>query len=239
MPDERKIKCLIVDDEPPARELIRRYILQVSSLELAGECANAVEAFSFLQKQTVDVIFLDIRMPQLAGNDFLKSLRSPPNVIFTTAYEEYALEGYELDAVDFLVKPIPFDRFLRAINKMFRRTDPPGSLPAEEVVEKKIDAFVYFRVDRKMVKVMLDDILYIESMKDYIKVHTVDGLLITKQFISTTEAMLPDQEFIRCHRSYIVALRHIRAFTSELVEIDKVQIPIGKLFRSQVMKTLA
>lgn len=232
------IKCLIVDDEPPARELIRRYIGQVSSLELIGECANAIDAFSFLQQHKTDLIFLDIQMPQLAGTDFIKSLTSAPKVIFTTAYAEYALEGYELDAVDFLMKPVSFDRFLKAIQKMFRQ-NKAFQLPVPETAEiKRQDPFVYFRVERKMQKVMLDEILYIESMKDYIKIYTRNGMMITKQFISTTEAMLPDKEFVRCHRSYIVSLKHVRSFTNELLEIGKTQIPIGKLFRNEVMKAL-
>jgi DNA-binding LytR/AlgR family response regulator len=204
---------------------------------LAGECANAIQAFSFLQQQPVDLVFLDIRMPQLNGNDFLKTLKTRPKVIFTTAYPEYALEGYELDVIDYLMKPIPFDRFLKAINKAYQ----PAAVKTELAIvteEKKSDSFVYFRADRKMVKVMLQDILYIESMKDYIKVFTTGGMIITKQSISSVEAMLPEKEFIRTHRSYIVSARHIKSFTSELIEIHDTEIPIGKLFRNEVIKTL-
>ena len=237
MPESLIIKCLVVDDEPPAREIIRRYIEQVPSLELAGECGNAIQAFSFLQQHPVDLLFLDVRMPQLNGNDFLKTLKNPPKVIFTTAYPDYALEGYELDILDYLMKPIPFDRFLKAVNKMFHQTvmqQESTSIPEE----KKNDSFVYFRADRKMVKVMLRDILYIESMKDYVKVITKSGTIITKQSISSVEAMLPEKEFIRTHRSYIVAARHIKSYTAELIEIHNTEIPIGKLFRNEVMKTL-
>lgn len=237
MHDTAAIRCLIVDDEPPAREIIRRYIEQVPTLELAGECANAIQAFSFLQQQKVDLMFLDIRMPQLNGNDFLKTLHHPPKVIFTTAYSEYALEGYELDVIDYLMKPIPFDRFLKAVNKAYQHSFTKTETAAANE-EKKNDSFVYFRADRKMVKVMLQDILYIESMKDYIKVFTTGGMIITKQSISSVEAMLPEKEFIRSHRSYIVAARHIKSFTSELIEIHNTEIPIGKLFRNEVMKTL-
>jgi len=237
MHEVNTIRCLIVDDEPPAREIIRRYILEVPSLELAGECANAIQAFSFLQHQQVDLIFLDIRMPQLNGNDFLKTLKNPPKIIFTTAYSEYALEGYELDVVDYLMKPIPFDRFLKAVNKAYQQTTARADTSIV-IEEKKTDSFVYFRADRKMVKVMLQDILYIESMKDYIKVFTAGGTIITKQSISSVEAMLPEKEFIRTHRSYIVAARHIKSFTSELIEIHNTEIPIGKLFRNEVLKTL-
>ena len=237
MPEKKIIKCLVVDDEPPAREIIRRYIEEMPVLELAGECANAIQAFTFLQQQPVDLLFLDIRMPQLNGTDFLKALKNPTKVIFTTAYAEYALEGYELDVVDYLMKPITFERFLKSVNKICQHgrfyTD---SIAAEE---KKTDSFVYFRSDRKMVKVMLADILYIESMKDYIKVFTTNGMIITKQSISSVEAMLPDKEFIRTHRSFIVSTRHIKSFTAELIELQNMDIPIGKLFRNEVMKTLS
>lgn len=235
MHESSVIRCLVIDDEPPAREIIRRYIEQVPTLKLAGECGNAMQALAILQQESVDLMFLDIRMPQLNGNDFLKTLKNPPGVIFTTAYPEYALEGYELDAVDYLVKPIQFDRFLKAVNKVHHhsvaRTEPPAE-------EKKTESFVYFRADRKMVKVMLQDILYIESMKDYVKVFTVHGVIITKQSISSVEAMLPEKDFIRSHRSFIVSLRHIKSFTSELIGIENTEIPIGKLFRNEVMKTL-
>ena len=237
MHEIKTIRCLVVDDEPPAREIIRRYIEEVSSLELAGECANALQAFALLQQQTVDLLFLDIRMPQLNGNDFLKTLKNPPKVILTTAYSEYALESYELDVVDYLMKPIPFDRFLKAVNKAF----PTGlSKTASAVLsdEKKAEAFLYFRADRKMVKVMLSDILYIESMKDYIKVFTTNGTVITKQSITSVEEMLPEKDFIRVHRSYIVSVNKIRTFTSELIEINKTEIPIGKLYRNEVLKSL-
>jgi two-component system LytT family response regulator len=235
MNEPERIRCLIIDDEPPAREIIRRYLEQVPTLQLAGECGNAMQAFAVLRQQPVDLMFLDIRMPQLNGNDFLKTLKNPPKVIFTTAYPEYALEGYELDVLDYLVKPIQFERFLRAVNKVYQQTSPRPELPIEE---KKSESFVYFRADRKMIKVMLQDVFYIESMKDYVKIFTTSGVIITKQSISSVEAMLPEKDFIRSHRSYIVSARHIKSFTSELIEINNAEIPIGKLFRNEVMKAL-
>lgn len=242
MSDSRIISCLIIDDEPPAREIIRRYVQDVPMLQLAGECSNAIQALTMLQQQPVDLLFLDIRMPQLNGTDFIKILKNPPRVIFTTAYSEYALEGYELDVVDYLMKPIRFDRFLKAINKAFPLNSTiTDAKPVTTVLpeEKKNESFVYFRADRKMVKVMLDDVLYIESMKDYIKVITQQGVIITKQSISSVEAMLPDKLFIRTHRSFIVAINKIKSFTSEVIGIDKVEIPIGKLYRNGVMKVLS
>jgi DNA-binding LytR/AlgR family response regulator len=226
-----------VDDEPPAREIIRRYIEQVPTLELAGECGNALEAFSFLQQDSADLIFLDIRMPQLSGIDFLKSLKNRPKVIFTTAYTEYALHGYELDVVDYLVKPIPFERFLRAVDKAVGQLPAPVSRSAAPATGAP-ESFVYFRVDRKMVKVMLSDILHIESMKDYVRVFTTEGMLITKQSLSSVEAMLPDTGFIRVHRSFIVSINGIRSFNAETIETAKAAIPIGKLYKNNVLKIL-
>lgn len=244
MTDSKTIRCLIVDDEPPAREVLRRYVQDVPTLQLAGECSHAIQALTVLQQQPVDLMFLDIRMPQLDGTTFLKTLKNPPKVIFTTAYSEYALEGYELDIVDYLLKPVRFDRFLKAVNKAFplvsgftTETTAPV-IVSPEAEEKKNESFVYFRADRKMQKVMLSEILYIESMKDYIKVITTQGVIITKQSITSVEAMLSDKLFVRTHRSYIVAVNKIRSYTNELIEIDKTEIPIGKLYRSGVMKVL-
>ena len=239
------IQCLIVDDEPPARDILRRYISEMPMLKLAGECGNAMEALSLLQQRPVDLLFLDIRMPQLKGTELVKILKNPPRVIFTTAHADYALEGYELDAVDYLLKPIQFDRFVKAVSKAFQYASPltrngagPGvaGTSTEDLVKR--DPFVYFRMDRKMVKVMLQDILYVESMKDYVKVYTCDGVIITKQSISSVEAMLPEESFIRTHRSFIVSIGKIRSYTHELIEIEKTEIPIGKFFRNGVRKVL-
>lgn len=191
-------------------------------------------------------------MPQLKGTELVKILKNPPKVIFTTAHTDYALEGYELDVVDYLLKPIQFERWVKAVSKAFQATWPQtgvaesyaraetgagagAAMPADDA---RKDSFVYFRMDRKMVKVMLQDIAYVESMKDYVKVHTAAGIIITKQSISSVEAMLPEQSFIRIHRSYIVNIDKIRSYTHELIEIGKVEIPIGKLFRHGVRKVL-
>ena len=237
MSETKKIRCLVVDDEPPARKILRRYIEEIPILTLVTECANALQAFTELQQQPVDLMFLDIRMPQLNGNDLLKTLKNPPKVILTTAYAEYALEGYELDVADYLVKPITFERFLKSVNKAFPSGQFKTENPSKEENRKNED-FLYFRADRKMVKVMLHDILYIESMKDYIKVFTRNNTLITKQSISSVEEMLPEKDFVRVHRSFIVSLQKIRTFTHELIEIDSSEIPIGKIYRQGVMKLL-
>jgi DNA-binding LytR/AlgR family response regulator len=239
MQKHKPIRCLIADDEPPAREILRRYIENMPGLELVPDCANAMQVLSFLQREEVDLIFLDINMPQLKGNELLKILKNPPKVIITTAYAEYALEGYELDVVDYLLKPIQFDRFVKAVHKALQINGRSVTQSlAGQPEAKQESSFVYFRADRKMVKVMLNNILYIESMKDYVKVVTVDGTLITKQSITSVEAMLPENQFIRTHRSFIVSLPKIKSFTHEIIDIDKIEIPIGKLFRNGVLKML-
>ena len=237
----KRINCLAVDDEPPALEVLKKFINSVHSLELAGTCSDAIEAMNLLQTKTVDLIFLDIKMPELLGTDFIRALKNPPKVIFTTAYRKYAIEGFELDAVDFLLKPISFDRFLKAVSKVMQTTFPE-SLPVENlqaitspVVQQD---YISFRADRKMIKVALSDILYIESIKDYIKVYTVTTTIITKQSISSVEEMLPRDKFIRIHRSYIVALGRIESFNYELVWVAKQELPISRMYRHEVSAIL-
>ncbi|MDI3321952.1 LytR/AlgR family response regulator transcription factor [Pinibacter soli] len=240
MSDPNVIKCLVIDDEPPARSILKNYIEAMPALKWVGECGNAIQALSYLQQHEVQLIFLDIRMPQLSGIDFLKTLKNPPAVIFTTAYSDYAIQSYDLDAVDYLLKPIQFERFIKAINKVLyakgsnQLTETTVSNEAPAVKE----SFVYFRADRKMVKVMLRDIHYIESMKDYVKVFTGNGTIVTRQSIISLEAMLPGNMFLRTHRSFIVSLEKIRSFTNEVIEVEKSEIPVGKLYRNNVMRAL-
>jgi len=233
-----QIKCIIVDDEPMARDVIRRYIQKIPTLKLMGEFGNAIDATIFLQEQGVDMIFLDIKMPQLSGTEFVRSLRNVPKIIFTTAHKEFAHEGFELDVIDYLLKPIRFDRFLRAVNKAFpQKLQTVEGITSFAVVENKpATSFIYLRVDRKMIKVLLDDILYIESDKDYVKVFTEKGFIITRQTIASVEAMLSDSMFIRVHRSYIVSLNKLKSFTAETVEIGNKELPIGKLYRNNFLK---
>jgi len=233
-----QIKCIIVDDEPMARDVVRRYIQKIPTLKLMGEFGNAIEATIFLQEQPVDMIFLDIKMPQLSGTEFVRSLRNVPKIIFTTAHKEFAYEGFELDVIDYLLKPIRFDRFLRAVNKAFpqkqQEIETHGMIVNEE--SRPATSFIYLRVDRKMIKVLLDDILYIESDKDYVKVFTEKGFVITRQTIASVEAMLSESQFIRIHRSYIVSLNKLKSFTAETVEIGNKELPIGKLYRNNFLK---
>ena len=234
---EGKIVCLAVDDEPPALEVLKKYIASVHALELAGTCVDAVDALNILQKQPVDLLFLDIQMPQILGTDFIRTLRNPPKVIFTTAFRKYAVEGFELDAVDYLLKPISFDRFLKAVNKVMQTSlkDAPPEIDNNKINEP---GHINFRSDRKMIKVALNDILYIESIKDYIKVITATGTVITKQSISSVEELLPREKFVRIHRSYIVSVNKIESYNHELVWIAKQELPISRMYRHEVTRIL-
>ncbi|OQP40914.1 DNA-binding response regulator [Niastella yeongjuensis] len=234
MPDKKTL-CLAVDDEPPALEVLKKYISSMQSLELAGTCCDAIEAINFLQTRQVDLIFLDIKMPELLGTDFIRTLKTPPKVIFTTAYRKYALEGFELEAADYLLKPISFERFLKAVNKVIKKDT---GVEKEFAHNNHDPEFICVRADRKMVKIFLDDILYIESLKDYIKIVTTAKALLTKQSISAVEEMLPKNVFIRIHRSYIISLKKVQSYTSELIEIDKHELPVSRMYRREVEQAL-
>jgi len=241
VPNDKKIICLAVDDEPPALQVIEKYISSVPVLELKASVNNAVDALSIIQHNKIDLIFLDIQMPQLLGTDFIRSLINPPKVIFTTAFRKYAVDGFELDAVDYLLKPISFERFLKAVNKVMRlnitanENDLSFKIPQAAT---SADAFMFLRADRKNIKVNFEDILFIESLKDYIKVVTKDKMIITKQAISSIEENLPKDLFIRTHRSFIVSVKKIESFTPDLIQINKYEIPISRSYRHEVEKAL-
>lgn len=226
------IKCIIVDDEPLARTLISGHILEVPYVECLGTFKNAVLASEFLSKHTVDLIFLDIQMPKLNGIDFLKSLKNPPKVIFTTAYREYAVESYELQVIDYLLKPITFSRFFQAINKLNRST------PEVEVVKNNTPEHIFVQANKKYIKIILENILYVESLKDYLKIHLRTESILIKERISTFIRILPDQQFMQVHRSYIIAVNKVTAFTHRDIEIGNIEIPIGGLYKEQVLMGL-
>jgi len=240
MTEITKLNCMIVDDEPPAVEVLKTYVMSVSSLHLAGICKNAIEASNFLQMQSVDLLFLDIQMPHLLGTDLVRTLKNPPNIIFTTAYRKFAIDGFELDAVDYLLKPISFERFLKAVNKVMHARLKPVEEKAILTPETVNNAnpFINLRVDRKNLKVYLDDILYIESLKDYVKVVTTTKNIITKQSISSLEDLLQEKNFIRIHRSFIVSVDKIVSFTSNAIEIGKYELPISRMYRLEVERQL-
>jgi len=238
MPVYKKILCVAVDDEPLALNVVQKHIASVPALSLAATYNNAVEALDYLQRHPIDLLFIDIQMPQILGTDFIRTLKNPPKVIFTTAFRKFAVEGFELNAVDYLLKPISFERFLKAVNKVMEVSlhQPVVGNDMSESIKKSNDTHLYFRADRKMVKVMLDEILYIESLKDYVKIVTTSKTTITKQSISALEEMLPKDGFVRIHRSYIVALSKIESYNQEVMVVAKKELPISRMYKHEVSK---
>ena len=236
----KKVNCLIADDEQIAREIIESYVNRLEKLHLVGTCTNGAEVYNVLNRHHIDLLFLDIQMPQLTGIELLRTIKNPPAVVFTTAYREYALEGYELNVIDYLLKPVSFERFLRAVDK-YESIAGPGSQPGGNTPFEPVnnqEAFMYVKADKKMVKVPLKDLLYIEGVKDYVKMHLVNKTIITYQTLTYFEEKLSANHFMRIHRSYIISLSHIDAYSAAHVEIGKVNIPIGSSFLKDVMKRL-
>ena len=232
------MKCLIVDDEPLAIEVIESYIDRLDDFEIVAKCSNALKAFEILQKQQVDVIFLDIQMPKLTGIEFLKSLQNPPKVIFTTAYRDYAIESYEWDVADYLLKPISFDRFLKAVSKLYKENKATVSIAPAAQGTVKEEPYIYLKVDKKMVKILLQDILYIESLKDYVRIKTTGKTVVTHQKISYLEEKLPEECFMRIHRSYIVSLSKVESYSPTVIEVPSQALPIGRNYKNQVLTAL-
>lgn len=223
------LRCMIVDDEPPARELIASYVERLDDAELVACCENALEAFSCLQKQEVDLIFLDINMPKLTGLDLIRSLHNPPEVVFITAHKEYAVDGFDLDVLDYLVKPVSFQRFMRSISRYHQRnTQLPGP---EQATDPFRDAYLFIRVNRMQVKVFLRDILYVESLKDYIRVVTGRETHITYSRLSYMDEVLPENHFVRIHKSYIVSLSAVSSYGSDSLRIGDTELPVGRIYK--------
>ncbi len=229
------IKTIIVDDEPLALDILEAHIEKIPELELLSRCSNAIEANQALNENEVDLLFLDIQMPQLTGIEFLRSIKNPPMVIFTTAYPEYAVEGFNLEAVDYLLKPISFERFLKATNKVIDRMNAGDGSTDPGSASDSADDFFFVKSDKKLVKVFYKDILYIEGLKDYVIIRTETGRVITLQTMKSLEHKLPSSMFMRIHRSYIMNLQKIKALEGNMVElVEKGQtkhIPIGKNYR--------
>ena len=230
------MNCIIVDDEPLARQGMEMNVANVSSLNLLGSFSNALAAGDFLRKENVDLMFLDINMPELSGLDFLKSLRNAPLVIFTTAYPQYALESYELDAIDYLVKPIRIERFLKAVNKGENYLRLLNQEENNNRIEKIGDDFIFIKADRRFFKIYFKDILYIEGLKDYVIIYTTDSKIITSMNVKTIAAQLPSNLFARVSKSYIVNVMHISSFDNELVYIQNNEIPLGQSFKEDFLK---
>lgn len=228
-----KIRSLIIDDEPLAADVIQNYLEQLPQVEIVDRCANAMDAFSILSEQQVDLIFSDINMPRLNGIDFLKSLQHPPLVVITTAYRDYAVESFELNVVDYLVKPIALHRFLQAMDKVSQIMHSNQHYIGETKLVESEKAFIFLKVDKRMVKVFLDEILFIESLKDYVRVHTIYENLVTHQNLNGMSKLLPADQFIRVHKSYVIAIDKVKALEGNSVEIGGKSIPLGRNYRKE------
>jgi DNA-binding LytR/AlgR family response regulator len=235
MQQNKDIFCIIVDDETIAREVIATHLSKIPNIKIVASCTNAIEAFSVLRENEIDLVFLDINMPEISGISFAKSIKKDVKLIFTTAYRDFAVEGFELQAVDYLLKPISFDRLLKAVNTYFDiHTD--SKYPETPNVESNY--FMFVRADRRMVKIDFESIIYIESYSDYIKIHLANETIITRETISAIEAKLPSKSFLRIHRSYIIALKHITSFTNEEITINNTALTISRSYKKDVLHIL-
>lgn len=230
-----KIKCLIVDDEPKAREVLNIYLQDYAELTLVGQCKNAIEAINIMASEKIDLIFLDIEMPEISGLALAKTLNKNTSIIFTTAFRDYAVDGFDLQAIDYLLKPIRPTRFKAAIEKYKSHTQSPG----QDAPKADDSEHLFVRSDRKMVKVVLSDILYIESLSDYLKIHTTNGLIITRETLTSLEEKLSKHQFLRIHRSFIVNKSQILSFTKDTISIDKTELPISRSFKASVHESLS
>ncbi len=227
--------CIIVEDEPLAAEVLQDYILQVPFLSLKGTCGDAIFALDLLQKEKIDLVFLDVHLPRLKGLDFIKTLKNPQHIIIVSAYHEYALQGYEHNVIDYLLKPVEFSRFLMAVNKL-RQQESESNIRVLAVPGERPSLF--FNVGKKKVRVYLDDILYIESLKEYIRIFTKNKTILTKYQLGQVEELLAKNNFLRIHRSFIVARNKVEAFSATEVEIDNKKIPIGRSYKELVQSVL-
>jgi DNA-binding LytR/AlgR family response regulator len=223
-----------VDDETLARKLIASHVGKIEGLQIAGECVDAIGAGNFLRNQSVDLIFLDIQMPEIDGLKFIGTLKNPPSIILTTAYRDFAPEAFDLDAVDFLLKPISFDRFVKSVNKFFDRR----SVAVTKVVEEDSARVIYVKADKKIHRISLSEIIYIESMDEYVKVHLQGNVLVTRENISTFEKKLEGSGFVRIHRSFIISKRYITSISAEGVEVRNKQLPFGRAYKQGAIANL-
>ena len=231
----KSINCIIVDDEAIARDIIALHLSKIERICVVAQCSNAVEAFNTISQHDIDLVFLDINMPEISGIAFAKSINKNVKIIFTTAYRDYAVEGFDLQAVDYVMKPISFERLSQAINRYFDISEPHIATTAKPLESQD---FIFIRADRRMQKVDFDSIVYVESFSDYIKIHCEDKTLVTRETISNIEAKLPKTQFLRIHRSYIVAIKEITAFTNECVSIVDKMLTISRSYKQDVLKQL-
>ncbi len=235
MPD--KIHCIIVDDERVAREILEQHLSKINRMEVVASCKNVPEAFDVMNRKKVDLIFLDINLPEVSGLSFARTIHQQVKVIFTTAYREYAVDGFNLQAVDYLLKPISLERLIQAINKFLNEKETTA-VRIQEVIEPEKNDYIFVRADRKMVKINFSDILFVESLSDYVKIHLKEKHIVTRETIGSFEARLPQKDFIRTHRSYLVAISHIDAFTHEDLHIGPHEIPVSRSYKKGVLELL-
>lgn len=237
----KTFKCIIVDDEALARQVVRTYLEDLPEYEIIAECKNAIEAMNILSSESIDLMFLDINMPKLSGLSFLKTLNNPPLVIITTAYKEYALEGYELDVVDYLNKPFSFERFLKALSKVKDRLSThENTIEKEEKIHKShtnVD-FVFIKADKKTYKLSFDEILYIEALGDYVKIYTTNEIIVSYLTLKKLEQILPYELFPRVHKSYIISLSKIKSIEGNMVNIENEKITVGASYRKNFFKLI-
>lgn len=233
----KTVQCIIVDDEPVAREILENHLGKINTVVVEASCKSAIEAFNIISTRKIDLIFLDINMPEISGLSFAKSINNSIKIIFTTAYREYAIDGFDLQAVDYLLKPISFERLLQAINKYLNENAVLPTAETSEILTEKSESF-FVRSERKMIKILYSEIQFIESLADYIKIHLTDKSVVTRETISNVEAKLPQNNFLRVHRSYLVSLANINSFTNEYIEIGKKQIPISRSYKKKVLERL-
>lgn len=235
MKTSKNISCLIVDDEAIAREIIATHLSKIDTITVVASCSNAMEAFNVISNHTIDLVFLDINMPEISGISFAKSINKNIKIIFTTAYRDYAVEGFELQAVDYLLKPIAFERLLKAVNNYFKVFTETNS---KVETQNESNDFMFVRSERRMVKIDFNTIIYIESYSDYLKIHLKNTIVVTRETITAIEVKLPKNAFLRIHRSYIVALSHIKSFTNEHISIKDKDLSISRSYKKDVLKLL-
>lgn len=237
----RKINCIIADDELLARNGIRNYAVKLPQLNVVAMCKDGIEVYKAIKETNPDLIFLDIQMPHLSGIELLRTLKNPPAVIITTAYSEYAIEGYELNVIDYLLKPIAFERFLKAIDKYEHWVNPQFTAQLQNPLPVSLSSpepFIYVKSEKRMVKILLKSIIYLEGLKDYVKINTTDQQIITYQTLTYFEEKLADNRFTRVHRSFIVAVDHIHSFSGSELRMGTTIIPIGRTYLKDVVKKL-